>query len=399
MSKLLTDSLNNTYRSLLKWMWVWDKRFFKDFFPALLQTKTSIMSKITLDKDKKAKKVCDRNSHFFAKENFAKLPEKVEKRCFALLWETKDNDYICIDEVDIAKPSAKVMEWIYRVRDSSEKKVVNWFIFHGVSIRWIPVILQQEDIKNYIKNEYFWDIITRLLNYTKKKWTIVLDAGYDIKTYMSFLLEKGANFIVRAKKERYLYTKNWEKIWKMKSFKEWIHEVYLKQDDNTLTKVYFYVKQFPDYDSPMRIYSNTNDRDVEEYKKRWEIECIFKTMKQEYEMEKIQAGSLQVLKNIVATIQMAVAFATHLYWMQHKTETKTFFKCDKFLIKKFERFHWREGWKMNPNMYIRFLSEFVENSFKKKPKKQYKKHINTEPKNSSQQRLFSMRELWKRGVT
>jgi hypothetical protein len=35
-----------------------------------------------------------------------------------------------MDEVDIAKPSAKLMEWIYRVHDSSEKKVVNWFLFH-----------------------------------------------------------------------------------------------------------------------------------------------------------------------------------------------------------------------------------------------------------------------------
>jgi len=43
------------------------------------------MSKLTLDKNKKAKKVCSRNSHFFAKENFNKLPDKVEKRCFSLL--------------------------------------------------------------------------------------------------------------------------------------------------------------------------------------------------------------------------------------------------------------------------------------------------------------------------
>ncbi|MDD2871978.1 MAG: transposase [Candidatus Gracilibacteria bacterium] len=398
MSKMLTDSLNNTYRSLLKGMGLWEKRFFKDFFPALLQSKTSIMSKITLDKTKKAKKVCDRNSHFLAKENFAKLPDKVEKRCFALLGEIKDDDYICIDEVDIAKPSAKLMEGIYKVHDSSENKTVNGFLFHGVSIRGIPVILQQEDIENNTKNGYFGEIIKRLIKYTKGKGTIVLDAGYDIKTYMSFLLEKDANFIVRAKRERILYDESGNSIGKMKSFKEGIHEVYLKQDDNTLTKVYFYVKQFPEYDTPMRIYSNTNDRNVEEYKKRWEIECIFKTMKQEYEMEKIQAGSLQVLQNMVATIQMAVAFATHLYGLQHKKESKTFFKCDKLLIKKFERFHWREGGKMNPNMYIRFLSEYVENSFKKKPKKQYKKHINTEPNNSSQQRLFSMRELGKRGV-
>lgn len=64
MSKLLTDNLNNTYRSLLRWMKLWEKRFFKDFFPALLQNKTSIMSKISLDDKKKAKKVCERNSHF-----------------------------------------------------------------------------------------------------------------------------------------------------------------------------------------------------------------------------------------------------------------------------------------------------------------------------------------------
>lgn len=92
--------------------------------------------------------------------------------------------------------------------------------------------------------------------------------------------------------------------------------MYLKQDDNTLTKVYLYVQQFEGYKDPMRIYSNTKDRDIEEYKKRWEIECIFKVMKQEYQMEKIQVQSLQVLQNIVATIQMAVAFAHDMYGIQ-----------------------------------------------------------------------------------
>jgi hypothetical protein len=92
--------------------------------------------------------------------------------------------------------------------------------------------------------------------------------------------------------------------------------VYLKQDDGTLTQIYFYVKQFEGYNAPMRMYANSDDRDVEEYKKRWEIECIFKTMKQEYQMEKIQVQSLQVLQNIVATIQMAVAFSHDLYGIQ-----------------------------------------------------------------------------------
>jgi len=52
---------------------------------------------------------------------------------------------------------------------------------------------------------------------------------------------------------------------------------------------------------------------------------------------------------------------------------------------------------MNPNMYIRFLAEYVQNTFKRKPKKSLKKHRNTHPKEIAQQRLFSMRELRKSG--
>jgi hypothetical protein len=36
-------------------------------------------------------------------------------------------------------------------------------------------------------------------------------------------------------------------------------------------------------------------------------------MKQEFEMEKIQASSLQVLNNIVAIIQLAVALSSSIY--------------------------------------------------------------------------------------
>lgn len=52
---------------------------------------------------------------------------------------------------------------------------------------------------------------------------------------------------------------------------------------------------------------------------------------------------------------------------------------------------------MNPNMYIRFLSEIVESLYKNKRKKTYKKYINTHPPEIAQQRLFSMRKLQKSG--
>ena len=53
----------------------------------------------------------------------------------------------------------------------------------------------------------------------------------------------------------------------------------------------------------MRILSNSKEVNVSEYSKRWEIESIFKTMKQEFELEKIQTSSLIVFKNLVASIQ------------------------------------------------------------------------------------------------
>lgn len=176
----LEKALNSQYKYLLKGMCKWDKSFFKDFFPALLKNKTTIMRKLSLNETKNTKKVCERNSYFLAKESFTSLPLKIEKRCMAWVWEVTDNDYICIDEVDIAKPTAKLMEWISQVRDWSTWNIVNWYIFHWVSIKNIPVIMQQEDLKNKFKAEYFWSIIERMMKYTKWKWIYVFDALYDI---------------------------------------------------------------------------------------------------------------------------------------------------------------------------------------------------------------------------
>jgi len=63
----------------------------------------------------------------------------------------------------------------------------------------------------------------------------------------------------------------------------------------------------------MRILSNSKEINISEYSKRWEIESIFKTMKQEFELEKIQTSSLIVLKNIVACICLAMALSKTVY--------------------------------------------------------------------------------------
>jgi hypothetical protein len=130
-----------------------------------------------------------------------------------------------MDEVDIAKPSAKLMEWIAKVRDWSTWNIVNWFIFHWVSIKNIPVIIQQEDLTNKFKAEYFSIIIERMIKYTKSKWIYVLDTLYNIASYLDFLNNKWVKYIIRAKKNRWYFDVKSNKKLKLKEFTDWTYEV------------------------------------------------------------------------------------------------------------------------------------------------------------------------------
>ena len=358
---ILEKALNSQYKYLLKGMWKWDKSFFKDFFPALLKNKTTIMRKLSLNEVKNTKKVCERNSYFLAKESFAPLPLKIEKRCMSLVWEVTDNEYICIDEVDIAKPTAKLMEWIAKVRDWSTWNTVNWFVFHWVSIKNIPVIIQQEDLTNKFKAEYFWQIIERMIKYTKWKWTYVLDALYDIASYLDFLNKKWIKYIIRAKKNRWYFdVKNNRKL-KLKDFKDGTYEVKIV---NVEKIVFLHIKTNKKFPEPIRILSNSENTDTEEYKNRWEIETIFKTMKQEFEMEKIQASNLQVLNNIVAIIQLAVAISSSIYKVTSWFKWTTFFGCWKSFTTRFQKYTKHEALTMNKNSIIWFISSVIQGMYK-----------------------------------
>jgi len=286
---------------------------------------------------------------------------KIDKRCMSLVWKVTDNDYICIDEVDIAKPTAKLMEWIAKVRDWSTWNTVNWFIFHWVSIKNIPVIIQQEDLINKFKAEYFWKIIERMIKYTKWKWIYVLDALYDIAAYLDFLNNKWVKYIIRAKKNRWYFDVKNNKKLKLKDFKDDTYEVKIVNVEKT---VFLHIKTNKKFPEPMRIISYSENTNVEEYKKRWEIETIFKTMKQEFKMEKIQASSLQVLNNIVAIIQLAVALSSSIYKVTSSFKWTTFFGCGKSFTTRFEKYTRHEALTMNKNSIIWFISSVIQWMYK-----------------------------------
>ncbi len=370
-----------------------DKKFFKDFFVNILKLRTTIMNKLWNLKYKNPNKMSEKIKHFFEKDSFKEFTLKVEKRCFSMIWEVEKNDYIIFDEVDISKQYSKKLEWLAKIRDWSSWKIVNWHMFHWVSIRWISVILEYEDLQNKFKSEYFSKLVNKVEKYAKWKWIYVLDAWYDIASYMEFLNNNVNKWIIRAKKNRIYFDLKTNKHLKLKEFKDWIHKVKINWVSQA---VYLHIKTNPKFNEPMRILSNSRETDVEEYKQRWEIETIFKTMKQEFQLEKLQASSLIVFKNFVATIQLAMALTKTIYNVNN-----SFVKSQKFILSprfryRFEIFTKYRWITMNSNSIVKFISYCLTKLYKK-PKKIIK---NSNNKNSwvlAQLSLFSSDFLVKSG--
>ena len=389
----IQKKIQQEYKYLLRWMWKWDKLFFKDFFWSIMIVRTTIMKKLSLKKYTKVDKISEKISHFFQKESFKNFSSQIEKRCFSIVWEITNADYIVMDEVDIAKPYAKKMEEITKVRDGSTWKIVNGYMFHWVSIRWIPVILEYEDLYNKFKWEYFWKIIERILAYSKWKWTFILDAWYDIASYINLLQKKWVNYMIRAKKERWYFDVKSQKNLKLKGFKDGVYEVMIRWVEKC---VYLHVKSHPKYDEPIRILSNSKTIDTQEYAKRWEIENIFKTMKQEFELEKIQTSHLIILKNIVATIQMAVALSRDIYNQMNSLKDVQKIILSKRFTSRFQKYTKSLWITMNSNSIIKFISYCLQKVYKL-PKNLPQNNHNKNNSVSAQLSLFSNFGLWKSG--
>lgn len=411
MSVCLNVLINTQIGYMTRGMGVWDKKFFRDFFSSMLSQKTVFLGKLTNNTDRKMERTADRNKHFLEKDTFSDFPTRIEKRCFSLVWEIQDNDFICMDEVDIAKPCAEKMEWLTSVRDGSTGAIVSGYLFHGASIRWVPVILEREDLGRDTKNQVWKGMVERILKYSrwrdgKPRWTFLLDAGYDVASYLDFLEERKCHFIIRAKRDRiWIDVKTGEKR-KLKEFEEWIHEVRLPEREYSL---YLEIKKNDKFEEPMRVMSDALTPEMcQTYFKRWEIEQVFKTLKQEFDLEKIRAQSLRIIDNTVAIIQLAVALSNSVFnervnmktW-ERKEQKNDFRRTTLFVdMKQFERlfsqFAWRHGLTMNRNSIITFISDTLKTSYKYK-KKPSKKRGDTNPRDCAQMRLFTLKDLRKRG--
>ena len=119
-------------------------------------------------------------------------------------------------------------------------------------------------------------------------------------------------------------------------------------------------------------------------------------MKQEFEMEKIQAGTLQVLNNIVSIIMLAVALTKSIYDVNSNFKWTMLFQCGTMFTNRFQKYAKHEWLTMNKNSIIWFISEVIQGMYKNW-RKWKKKWINRKPWLKAQLKLFTMVELWKSG--
>ncbi len=317
----------------------------------------------------------------------------IQNHFFLVLFNNIAEVPIVFDEVDIAKQYSKKLENLSKVRDWSTWNIVSWYMYHWVSINWIPVILEYEDLTNKFKSEYFWKLIKKVEDYTKWKWIYVYDAWYDIASYIEFLNNSVNRWIIRAKKNRIYFDLKTDKYLKLKEFKDWVHKVRINSVNES---IYLHIRSNPKFPEPMRILSNSRKTDIEEYKQRREIETIFKTMKQEFQLEKLQAKSLIVFKNFVSTIQLAMALTRTIY-----KKNNSFCENQRFILSSRFKSRFRDYTKsrwitMNSNSIVKFISYCLTKLYKP-PKKHIKNLNNKNNLHFPQLSLFSYVDFIKSG--
>jgi hypothetical protein len=128
------------------------------------------------------------------------------------------------------------------------------------------------------------------------------------------------------------------------------------------------VLTLPKYKNPIRVLSNEKDtKIVEQYLKRWEIERIFRSGKQEFDLEKIGTMSKQKIDNLIAMVQLCLGISAYVYRKielnsvdrNEQTKRKAVIDATTFR-KELAKYLKRVSLTFNRNSIIRFIGEYMK---------------------------------------
>lgn len=368
---ILKHTITNTVKSVSYGMKKPEKKFFRTILENMLEYKTTVLTKMWDTEKKKAGELKNYYSKHLWKEEWSILWEKVEKIMIKFIWKIdKENNFFCFDTVDKNKNSAKKMEWLKIVRDGSKWTLWNWFKRHAISIMWIPLFMKRERIKkdnddNSITMEIFSEQINKILSIFWAWYWILADRWYDDFKKFKLLIELWFFFCIRLKTNRNVQILDWELKWEtvtVWSLKDWNYKARISWVEEEL---YIFVKTLKWFKTPVRVISNAFDeKNIEKYLKRWEIERIFKTWKQEFNFEKIWTQAIQKTDNLVYLVQLCLWISAYIFnkinpkfdFIQDKNETISLEK----ICKKIKFFLNEKTLKFNRNSITNFLSYYMK---------------------------------------
>jgi len=368
---ILKHTIINTIKSVTYWMKKPEKKFFRTILENMLEYKTTVLSKMWDTNLLNAKQLLKYYSRNLWKPEWSNLWDKIIKIMVKFIWNLdKSINYFCFDTVDTNKNSAEKMEWLKIVRDWSENTLWNWFTWHWVSIKWIPLFLKRERIKKdkedkCLKFEIFEEQLRRIISIFWVWFWILADRWYDDFKKFKILIELKFNFCIRLKNNRNIEIIEWTNKWKtMKSWEleVWNYTIKVKWVDKNL---YVFVKTLDWLKNPIRVISNINDKkNIERYLKRWEIERIFKTWKQEFDFEKVWTKQIQKTENLVYLVQLCIWISAYIYnkivpvyeFSEEKNEKITLTK----IIKKIRPFLKEKSLTLNRNSITSFISYYMQ---------------------------------------
>lgn len=400
---LLKHTIVNVSKSVTFGMKKPDKKFFRTYLESVLEYRTTVLSRLWDTGKTDAKYLLKYFSRNLGKDSFVDLPNKVFKVLCKLVGELSPDACFCLDSVDLNKYSAEKMEGLSMVRDGSTGDIVNGYVLNAVSVKWIPVMLEREELEDgdegkTTRFDIFSDQIGKICSTFWSGYWILADRLYDDVKKFNLLIQEKFRFAIRMKTSRYvtIIAGGEEWIWKRTQISNLPPGVYEVTFPKLTRSCYLTVLALPGYKNPIRVLSNENNpRIIEQYLKRWEIERIFRSWKQEFELEKIGTQSKRKIDNLIAIVQLCIGISVHMYGkveceiveesslknIQTKWKAVTGITAFRKELKKYLK---RVSLTFNRNSIIGFIGEYMK---KVKKMKYYLRWATLNPTISPQIRL------------
>jgi hypothetical protein len=287
----------------------------------MLEYRTTVLSRLGNTDRSDAKNLLKYFSRNLGKDSFSDLPDMVFAVLRKFVGKPSPNACFCLDSVDLNKDSAKRMEGLSKVRDGSRGEIVNGYVLNAVCVHGIPVMLEREELEDgdegkTTRFDIFSNQIEKILSAFWSGYWILADRLYDDVKKFNLLTEQKFRFAIRMKTSRYVSVLEGNpgligKSLKIGELPEWSYLITFKKLKEPCRLV---VKLLPGYKTPIRVLSNENDAGiVERYLKRWEIERIFKSGKQEFDLERIGTKSKRKIDNLIAMVQLCLGISAYIH--------------------------------------------------------------------------------------